>query len=58
MLGLNFILILGILLVVFYDFTNGFHDAADMVAQLLLLELCRLESLFLLSFYLRFYDHY
>lgn len=26
------ILILGILLVIFYDFTNGFHDAADMVA--------------------------
>lgn len=31
-LDLNLILILGILLVVIYDFTNGFHDAADMVA--------------------------
>ena len=26
------LLILGVFLVVFYDFTNGFHDAADMVA--------------------------
>jgi len=25
-------LVLGIILVIFYDFTNGFHDAADMVA--------------------------
>ncbi len=28
----HFILILGIVLVIFYDFTNGFHDAADMIA--------------------------
>ena len=27
-----FLLVLGILFVVFYDFTNGFHDAADMIA--------------------------
>lgn len=27
-----YILAAGILLVVFYDFTNGFHDAADMIA--------------------------
>ncbi len=26
------ILVIGIALVIFYDFTNGFHDAADMVA--------------------------
>jgi PiT family inorganic phosphate transporter len=26
------ILVVGILLVVFFDFTNGFHDAADMIA--------------------------
>ena len=31
-MDINWILILGIGLVVFYDFTNGFHDAADMVA--------------------------
>ena len=31
-MDINFILFLGIGLVVFYDFTNGFHDAADMVA--------------------------
>lgn len=29
---INFLLLLGIGLVIFYDFTNGFHDAADMVA--------------------------
>ncbi len=29
---MNFILIFGIVLVLFYDFTNGFHDAADMIA--------------------------
>ncbi|UBM58568.1 inorganic phosphate transporter [Marinilongibacter aquaticus] len=29
---MNFVLILGVALVVFYDFTNGFHDASDMVA--------------------------
>ena len=28
----HIILILGILLVIAYDFTNGFHDAADMIA--------------------------
>lgn len=31
-MGINLILILGIALVVVYDFTNGFHDAADMVS--------------------------
>ena len=28
----HIILILGIVLVIIYDFTNGFHDAADMIA--------------------------
>ncbi|MBK5284257.1 MAG: anion permease [Bacteroidia bacterium] len=28
----HIILIIGIVLVIFYDFTNGFHDAADMIA--------------------------
>ena len=31
-LDLNIMLLAGIALVVIYDFTNGFHDAADMVA--------------------------
>ena len=31
-MDINLILFLGIVLVIFYDFTNGFHDAADMVA--------------------------
>jgi len=31
-LEINLIFIIGIVLVVVYDFTNGFHDAADMVA--------------------------
>ena len=31
-MDLNLLLFLGIGLVIFYDFTNGFHDAADMVA--------------------------
>jgi PiT family inorganic phosphate transporter len=31
-MDVNLVLVLGIVLVIFYDFTNGFHDAADMVA--------------------------
>ena len=31
-MDINILLFLGICLVIFYDFTNGFHDAADMVA--------------------------
>jgi PiT family inorganic phosphate transporter len=31
-LEINLLFIIGIVLVVIYDFTNGFHDAADMVA--------------------------
>ena len=31
-MDVSLILIIGIVLVVIYDFTNGFHDAADMVA--------------------------
>lgn len=31
-MDVNLMLLLGIGLVMFYDFTNGFHDAADMVA--------------------------
>lgn len=29
---MNYVLILGVALVIIYDFTNGFHDAADMIA--------------------------
>lgn len=29
---MSYILIFGVALVLFYDFTNGFHDAADMIA--------------------------
>lgn len=31
-MNINLIIIIGVALVVIYDFTNGFHDAADMIA--------------------------